>query len=85
MREARFTPRPWQAEPYAPRPPRYAVFAGPKLVAARIDRKDDAKLIEAAPDLYEAADAACDWLKLISPDNPVTKRLEAALDKATVH
>lgn len=81
----RFTPPPWHAETYRPQPPRYAVFAGPALVAARIESRDDAQLIESAPDLYEAADAALDWLKLISPINPVTRRLEAALAKASVH
>jgi hypothetical protein len=80
-----FTPPPWSAETYRPVPPHYAVFAGPVLVAARIASRDDAQLIEAAPDLFEAADAACDWLHLIAPANPVTLRLEAALAKAAVH
>jgi hypothetical protein len=76
----RFTPGPWHAETY--RADEYAVFAGQKLIAARIASKDDAQLIEASPDLYGAAQAACEWLKLISPTSPVTRRLEDALQKA---
>jgi hypothetical protein len=81
----RFTAGPWHAETYRAADPRYAVFAGPKLIAARIESKDDAQLIEASPDLYGAAQAACEWLKLISPTSPVTRRLEDALQKARLN
>jgi hypothetical protein len=81
----RFTPGPWHAEAYRSAAPKYAVFAGPKLIAARIESKDDAQLIEAAPDLHGAAQAACEWLKLISPTSPVTRRLEDALQKARLN
>lgn len=80
-----FTPAPWTAETYRAQDPKFAVFAGPVLVAARIQSRDDAQLIHAAPDLYGACDAACAWLKLINPASPVTRRLEAALTKARVH
>jgi hypothetical protein len=80
-----FTPPPWHAEPYRAHDPKFAVFAGPNMVAGRIQSEDDAQLIEAAPDLYGAAEAALDWLKLIGPTSPVTARLERALDKAVIH
>lgn len=82
MHSAHFTPPPWHVEAGRPH---FAVLAGRDLVAARIASRDDAQLIEASPDLFDAADAALDWLQLISPTNPVTQRLAAALDKATVH
>jgi hypothetical protein len=50
----RFTPGPWFTEASHEAHPRYGIFKGANVILARVWTPEDARLIAAAPELYEA-------------------------------
>ena len=61
---AQHTPGPWKAERFAGESNIWADRKGP-AIAYRIGVEEDARLIAAAPELYEALREACDLIDLL--------------------
>ena len=60
---AGFTPGPWHSETSHSAHPKYGIFTERNAIVARTWREEEARLIAAAPELYEALSALRKWTR----------------------
>ena len=77
---AQHTPGPWNVSPPCELSPRYSVYHNGPLVY--VDRREDAQLIAAAPDLLAALRGLLNALPSATT-HPAIRAARAAINKAT--
>lgn len=84
MSEAKFTKGPWTFEHgvYTPEDNYFSMISSHCGNVCHVWDKDDAHLIAAAPDLYEALEDVLGLIPLEFEESPMVAFAKAALDKA---